>query len=247
MRYGFTDGPKSHSVRFSEALIKELNEDNAFALLSGLLDTDSYLDPRLDDIEFFTASEQLCLDVSWLASALGLNVSVAEKRDPRYDHPHFRVLFPAKQLYKVENKLMSTRRPTGVNKDKVSHNMDLKNKYNMVRVKYVTKEDVSDNVFYDLTTEKNHNYLCGKLHYVFIHNTVLHMYMGEAVSSGDACKSFVKKILTNFRLPYISITPTFSVCPTHGYISGKHEYCPYCDEEIIKEEKHNSCCDHGED
>lgn len=76
--------------------------------------------------------------------------------------------------------------------------------------------------------------------------TVLHMYMGEAVSSGDACKSFVKKILTNFRLPYISITPTFSVCPTHGYISGKHEYCPYCDEEIIKEEKHNSCCDHGE-
>lgn len=76
--------------------------------------------------------------------------------------------------------------------------------------------------------------------------TVLHMYMGEALSSGDACKSFVKKILTNFRLPYISITPTFSVCPTHGYISGKHEYCPYCDEEIIKEEKHNSCCDHGE-
>ena len=246
MRYGFTDGPKSHSVRFSEALIKELNEDNAFALLSGLLDTDSYLDPRLDDIEFFTASEQLCLDVSWLASALGLNVSVAEKRDPRYDHPHFRVLFPAKQLYKVENKLMSTRRPTGVNKDKVSHNMELKNKYNMVRVKYVTKEDVSDNVFYDLTTEKNHNYLCGKLHYVFIHNTVLHMYMGEAVSSGDACKSFVKKILTNFRLPYISITPTFSVCPTHGYISGKHEYCPYCDEEIIKEEKQKNCCDHGE-
>ncbi len=76
--------------------------------------------------------------------------------------------------------------------------------------------------------------------------TVLHMYMGEALSSGEACKSFVKKILTNFRLPYISITPTFSVCPTHGYISGKHEYCPYCDEEIIKEEKHNSCCDHGE-
>ena len=76
--------------------------------------------------------------------------------------------------------------------------------------------------------------------------TVLHMYMGEALSSGEACKSLVKKILTNFRLPYISITPTFSVCPTHGYISGKHEYCPYCDEEIIKEEKHNSCCDHGE-
>lgn len=76
--------------------------------------------------------------------------------------------------------------------------------------------------------------------------TVLHMYMGEALSSGEACKSLVKKILTNFRLPYISITPTFSVCHTHGYISGKHEYCPFCDEEIIKEEKHNSCCDHGE-
>lgn len=75
--------------------------------------------------------------------------------------------------------------------------------------------------------------------------TVIHMYMGEAMTSGDACKSFVKKILTNFRLPYISITPTFSVCPTHGYISGKHTYCPYCDEEIIKEEKQKNCCDHG--
>lgn len=246
MRYGFTAGKKATSVRFSEELISNLNEDNAFALLSGLLDTDSYLDPRSDDIEFFTASEQLCLDIIWLASTLGLNVSAAEKKDPRYDHPHYRILFPAKQLYKVEDRLMSTRRPSGVSVDKVSHNNEIKSKYNVVRVKSVTKEDVKDNVFYDLTTEKNHNYLCGKKHYVFIHNTVLHMYMGEALSTGDACKSFVKKILTNFRLPYISITPTFSVCPTHGYISGKHTYCPYCDEEIIKEEKQKNCCDHGE-
>lgn len=67
--------------------------------------------------------------------------------------------------------------------------------------------------------------------------SVLHMYMGEAVSSADACKSIVKKILTNYRVPYITITPTFSVCEKHGYISGKHEYCPYCDQEIIREER----------
>ena len=65
--------------------------------------------------------------------------------------------------------------------------------------------------------------------------TVLHLYMKEQVSSTEACRKLVKNVISNYRLPYITITPLFSVCPKHGYITGEHEYCPKCDEEIIRE------------
>lgn len=64
--------------------------------------------------------------------------------------------------------------------------------------------------------------------------TVLHLYMSEKISSPQACKEFVKKVLTNFKLPYITVTPIFSVCPMHGYLNGEHEYCPKCDDIIIQ-------------
>ncbi|MBV7363358.1 ribonucleoside triphosphate reductase [Actinomycetaceae bacterium TAE3-ERU4] len=58
--------------------------------------------------------------------------------------------------------------------------------------------------------------------------TVLHLYMGERVSDAVACRELVRRSLTNFRSPYITITPTFSVCPSHGYLSGEHFNCPKC-------------------
>lgn len=61
--------------------------------------------------------------------------------------------------------------------------------------------------------------------------TVLHLYMNQRISSAKVCRDFVKKVLANYRLPYITITPTFSVCPKHGYIAGEHEFCPICDKE----------------
>lgn len=63
--------------------------------------------------------------------------------------------------------------------------------------------------------------------------TVLHLYMREKISSPEACKNFVKKVLTNFKLPYITVTPIFSICPIHGYLNGEHEYCPKCDEVLL--------------
>jgi anaerobic ribonucleoside-triphosphate reductase len=57
--------------------------------------------------------------------------------------------------------------------------------------------------------------------------TVLHGFMGEMISDVETCKELVKKIAYNFRLPYFTITPTFSICPDHGYIPGRHETCPY--------------------
>lgn len=58
--------------------------------------------------------------------------------------------------------------------------------------------------------------------------TVLHLYMGERVSDAEACKTIVRRALGSFRLPYLTITPTFSVCAAHGYLAGEHPECPHC-------------------
>ncbi|MFN7692761.1 MAG: ribonucleoside triphosphate reductase [Burkholderiales bacterium] len=63
--------------------------------------------------------------------------------------------------------------------------------------------------------------------------TVLHLYMSERISSSHACRELVRRALTQHRLPYITITPTFSICPIHGHLAGQHEFCPRCDEELL--------------
>lgn len=72
--------------------------------------------------------------------------------------------------------------------------------------------------------------------------TVLHLYMSEKISSPEACKQFVKKVLSSFKLPYITVTPVFSVCPVHGYLNGEHEYCPKCDEALLQKEEKGAKC-----
>ncbi|HHU45048.1 MAG TPA: ribonucleoside triphosphate reductase [Actinomycetales bacterium] len=62
--------------------------------------------------------------------------------------------------------------------------------------------------------------------------TVLHLYMGEALDSGEACATLVRRSLENFHLPYVTVTPTFSVCAAHGYHSGELEACPTCGGEV---------------
>jgi anaerobic ribonucleoside-triphosphate reductase len=63
--------------------------------------------------------------------------------------------------------------------------------------------------------------------------TVLHLYMGERISSAEACKKMVRRSLSHFKLPYITITPTFSICPTHGYLAGEQKHCPDCDQTLL--------------
>ncbi len=58
--------------------------------------------------------------------------------------------------------------------------------------------------------------------------TVFHLYMGERLSSAAACKELVRRSLTRFRIPYVTVTPTFSICPEHGYLEGEHAECPRC-------------------
>lgn len=85
--------------------------------------------------------------------------------------------------------------------------------------------DFSSDVFstLDLQDELQKKYTGG---------TVLHIYNDEDVTS-EECKLLLKKVLTNYRLPYVSFTATFSSCPKHGRISGIHEYCPLCDKELM--------------
>ncbi|MCT1998429.1 ribonucleoside triphosphate reductase [Brachybacterium muris] len=60
--------------------------------------------------------------------------------------------------------------------------------------------------------------------------TVLHLYMNEAMSSATTCRELVRRALTRFRLPYLTVTPTFSICPNHGYLTGEHHQCERCGE-----------------
>ncbi len=62
--------------------------------------------------------------------------------------------------------------------------------------------------------------------------TVLHLYMWERLSDAEACKMLVKKVIENYQLPYITISPVFSICPKHWYIIWEHDYCPKCDQEL---------------
>ncbi len=58
--------------------------------------------------------------------------------------------------------------------------------------------------------------------------TVLHLYMSERLSDANACRELVRRSLAFHRLPYITVTPTFSICPDHGYLAGEHPTCPEC-------------------
>jgi len=57
---------------------------------------------------------------------------------------------------------------------------------------------------------------------------VMHLFLGEQISDISNVKNLIKKIFENFKLPYITLTPTFSICPTHGYVAGEHFFCPRC-------------------
>ncbi|MDD5199953.1 MAG: ribonucleoside triphosphate reductase [Terrimicrobiaceae bacterium] len=63
--------------------------------------------------------------------------------------------------------------------------------------------------------------------------TVFHLYLPERVSSSGACRDLVRRVLSRFRIPYLTITPTFSICPVHGYLPGEQRFCPRCDEERL--------------
>lgn len=67
-----------------------------------------------------------------------------------------------------------------------------------------------------------------ELQSLYTGGTVQHLYLGESIDDIEVCKNLIKRIFERFKMPYISITPTFSICNTHGYIQGEHFECPTC-------------------
>jgi len=82
----------------------------------------------------------------------------------------------------------------------------------------------TDDIFETLTLQD-------ELQTKYTGGTVLHIYLGEMLSDIEVVKGMVRKVVANFRLPYFTLTPTFSVCPVHGYLSGEQQTCPACGEE----------------
>lgn len=70
------------------------------------------------------------------------------------------------------------------------------------------------------------------LQVLYTGGTVIHLFMGESLPDTESVKTLVRKIANTYKLPYFSLTPTFSICPKHGYLSGEHKYCPKCDDEL---------------
>lgn len=70
-----------------------------------------------------------------------------------------------------------------------------------------------------------------KLQTLYTGGTVLHGFLGEQIESADTCKMFIKKVMESTAIPYITVTPTFSICEDHGYLSGEHFQCPKCGKE----------------
>ena len=115
---------------------------------------------------------------------------------------------------------------------------DKKRFYDIIQAGY------GDNIYYTNSTQLPANFtddpfkalsMQDELQCAYTGGTVLHLYMQERLENKDICKKIVRRVASNYRLPYFTITPVFSVCPKHGYLAGEHEYCPICDEEILKE------------
>lgn len=96
-----------------------------------------------------------------------------------------------------------------------------------------------DNIYYTNSSQLPANFtedpfealdLQNKLQCKYTGGTVLHMYMSERLDSTDSCRQFIRAVLENYQLPYITITPVFSVCDEHGYLKGEHPVCPHCGE-----------------
>ena len=225
-KFGFKSGVKVYTVSIRDEIKKNLNTNNVYSLISGLMDSDGHIDKSQGDFEYSTVSDQLADDILELFTLAGILVSKTYKPSRKKNEVGiWKLRVPSYELTKIKEHLINI-----ININHIRNDISRceKRHFPVVRVKEITKTDIGDNQFYDLMTAKNHNYLAGKNSLVFVHNTVLHGFVGEQLHDVETVKQLVKKLCENFHLPYFTITPTFSVCPQHGYLSGEHFKCPKC-------------------
>ncbi len=225
-QYGFELGEKVYKISVPKRIKENFNNTNVFSFLSGLIDSDGHIDKNQGDFEYYTVSNQLADDILEICSRAGIMISKTLKPTKRKNEVDiWRLRVPGYELVRIKDYLTNSFHSSRI-RDGLSNRK--RRRLPIVRVKEVSKVNVKDNQFYDLMTKDNHNYLAGKNSLVFVHNTVLHMFLGERVTDIQTVKSLVKKVFEKFHLPYITLTPTFSICPVHGYIAGEHFSCPKC-------------------
>ncbi|MCF8000359.1 MAG: ribonucleoside-triphosphate reductase, partial [Halanaerobiales bacterium] len=214
-RYNINLKDKVNKDSISEKVKDQITQDNVYSFLSGLLEIESS-DNKV--IEYLTKSEKLADDILEICSKAGIVVYKTIKNNADTQKV-FKINFDEKILVQLN---LDNSKETKQRK---------KQQFAVTKVLETNKVSVEDNQFYDLTTEKHHNYLAGKNTLVFIHNTVFHGFLGERLNGTESTKKLVRRIAANFKLPYYTITPTFSICPVHGYLAGEHHYCPKCEAE----------------
>jgi ribonucleoside-triphosphate reductase len=225
----------SFKSEIPQEIKSRLNKKNIYSLIKGLLDSSGSVNDAEGYAEFYTKHEKFADDLLEVCSRAGISAYKQEQPEN---------IFSGEKQYILRMPLMEVMNLKAKNhsfieeiKSAVDYTKILEKKISAVKVKKVDKVNVEDNMFYDLSTEKNHNYLAGKNTLVFIHNTVLHGFLGENMPSIESTKKLVKRIAENFKLPYYTITPTFSICPIHGYLAGEHQYCPKCDAEAASKDE----------
>ncbi|MEF3255145.1 MAG: ribonucleoside triphosphate reductase, partial [Deferribacterales bacterium] len=97
---------------------------------------------------------------------------------------------------------------------------------------YTNSTQLPVNCGFDLITALRHQ---DQLQPLYTGGTVFHSFIGEQIDDTQSLKELIRYISNQFRIPYFTITPTFSICPIHGYLKGEHRYCPKCKEEKIAE------------
>jgi len=242
LQYRFVVGQNTSDRNLPSAVKRHLSKENFYNFIMGLMDNNGYIGDKNGYVEYHTVSKRLLEDVIEIFSMAGMVVSEKRIRRRTKKHAEFNTHTLLISLPKTIAKCGAVYQEEESN-DNVLFNHPARRKRSPVAsVLDTSKVEVQDNNFYDLTTEHNHNYLAGNNNFVFVHNTVLHLYMNERISSANACKNLVRRVLERYRLPYITVTPTFSICPVHGYLAGEHDFCPLCDDEKLanKEIKNDS-------
>jgi len=124
----------------------------------------------------------------------------------------------------------------------ISYSLPLKDKKQFPGIICANEEDYKNGAapYYSNSTQLPVSYtddiyemlnLQDELQAKYTGGTVSHLFLGEEITDTEVVRNLIKKIFTNYKLPYLSLTPTFSICPSHGYLTGKHEKCPDCDQE----------------
>ncbi len=227
---------EEHSFKseIPEEIKSKLNSKNVYSLIKGMFDSSGFINDSEGYAEYYTNHEKFADDLLEICSIAGISAYKKEQSENIFNgENNFIIRMPLMEIMKLKAESRSFIEEI---KSGLDYSKNSAKKISAVKVKNTDKVNVEDNMFYDLSTEKNHNYLAGKNTLVFIHNTVLHGFLGENMPSVKSTKKLVRRIAENFKLPYYTITPTFSICPIHGYIAGEHQYCPKCDAEAAAAE-----------